>query len=136
MAYGDTDTIPPFMRYFGGGISTLRGFEARTVAPLQDGVLVGGKKIVTGTVEYSVPLYEEIVRASVFADGGQIWDAGNTDPGSKVTNESGWRAAVGIGLSVRTPFSPLPVRVYFSRAITKNDQDRTKTIDFTFGTRF
>jgi outer membrane protein assembly factor BamA len=53
-----------------------------------------------------------------------------------VTNESGWRASFGFGLSIRTPFSPLPVRVYFSRAILKNDQDRTKTIDFTFGTRF
>lgn len=134
--YGATDTVLPFQRYFGGGINTIRGFENRTVAPLEDGVLIGGKKIVTGTVEYSMPLYEEIVRAAVFADAGQVWDAGNTDSGTKITNESGWRASVGFGLAIRTPFSPLPVRVYFSRAIMKNDQDRTKTIDFTFGTRF
>ncbi len=135
-AYGDTDTVPPFQRYFGGGISTIRGFENRTIAPLQDGVLVGGKKMYHGTAEYSVPLYQEIVRAAVFADAGEVWDAGNTDSGSRVTNESGLRASIGVGLYIRTPFSPAPVRVYFSRAISKNDQDREKTIDFTFGTRF
>ncbi|MCW8131702.1 MAG: outer membrane protein assembly factor BamA [Planctomycetota bacterium] len=134
--YGQTDEIPPFMRYFGGGISDVRGFENRTISPIQDGFYIGGKKMITATAEYSVPLYQEIVRASVFSDVGQVWDEGKTDPGSTLVNERGWRSSVGIGLAVRTPFSPMPVRVYFSRAIQRNSEDRVKTLDFSFGTRF
>lgn len=135
-AYGSTDDVPPFLRFFGGGISSVRGFENRTIAPKQDGYIVGGKKSFLLSAEYSVPLYEEIVRGSAFVDAGSVWDAGNTDSGSTVTNEGGVRASMGLGVAVRTPFSPLPLRIYFSRAISKNDEDRLKTIDFTFGTRF
>lgn len=135
-AYGQTDEVPPFMRYFGGGISDVRGFESRTISPIQDGFYIGGKKLIAATAEYSIPLYEEIVRASVFGDAGQVWDQGKTDRGSFVTNERGWRSSIGLGLAIRTPFSPMPVRIYFSRAMSRNDEDRTKTIDFSFGTRF
>lgn len=134
--YGSTREIPPFLRYFGGGISDVRGFENRTISPIENGFYIGGKKQVSATVEYSVPLYEEIVRASIFSDVGQVWDAGKTDPGTVTVNKSGWRSSIGLGLSVRTPFSPLPVRIYFTRAIQRNDADRLKTIDFSFGTRF
>jgi outer membrane protein insertion porin family len=81
-------------------------------------------------------LYEEIVRGSVFVDAGQIWDAGKTDPGYLVTNESGLRVSAGVGLSIRTPLSPMPIRLYFSHVIKKNEFDQTKSFDFTFGTRF
>jgi len=134
--YWSTKDIPPFMRYYAGGIGSIRGFQASTIAPLEGGFLIGGKRSVTGTAEYSVPLYEEIVRGSIFADAGTVSDAGKTDPGYKVTDPNGLRSSVGIGLQIRTPFSPLPLRIYFSRAIQKQKDDRTKTIDFTFGTRF
>ncbi len=135
-SYGDTEEVPPFLRYYGGGVGSLRGFESRTVAPIEGGYLIGGKKSITASAEYSMPLYEEIVRGSVFVDAGQIWDAGKTDPGYLVTNESGWRASAGVGFAVRTPFSPMPIRLYFSHVIKKNENDQTKSFDFTFGTRF
>lgn len=135
-SYLGTKDIPPFLRYFGGGISDVRGFESRTISPIQDGFLIGGKKLVAATAEYSIPLYEEIVRASVFMDTGQVSDAGNTAPDARVVNHTGFRTSVGLGLSVRTPFSPMPIRIYFSKAIQRNDEDRVKTVDFTFGTRF
>ncbi|MCY3021882.1 MAG: outer membrane protein assembly factor BamA [Planctomycetota bacterium] len=134
--YCSTSDVPPFLRYYGGGIDTIRGFQWRTVTPLENGYQIGGKKMVLGTAEYSLPLYEEIVRGSIFADTGTVYDAGDTDPHTRLTNESGWRASVGLGLSIRTPLSPLPIRVYLSRPVLRNDEDRTKTIDFTFGTRF
>ena len=81
-------------------------------------------------------MYEEIVRGSVFSDIGSVWDAGQTDPHSTVTNASGWRGSIGVGLSIRTPLSPMPIRIYLSRAYMMNDEDRLKRIDFTFGTRF
>ncbi|MBE7463996.1 MAG: BamA/TamA family outer membrane protein [Planctomycetes bacterium] len=135
-SYLGTDEVPPFLRYYGGGIGTIRGFENRTISPQENGFYIGGKKQVAVTAEYSLPLYEEIVRASVFVDAGSVWDAGETDPGSEVLNDTGLRASAGIGLAIRTPLSPLPFRIFISRPLVKNDEDRTKTVDFTFGTRF
>jgi outer membrane protein insertion porin family len=136
MAYGDTDDVPPFLRFYAGGIDSIRGFQWRTVTPLENNFQIGGKKLVLGTAEYSAPLYQEVVRGSAFIDAGSVWDPGDTDPRTRVTNETGLRASVGLGLAIRTPFSPLPIRIYASRAIQRNDEDRVKTLDFTFGTRF
>jgi outer membrane protein insertion porin family len=135
-SYLDKKDVAPFLRYFGGGIGTIRGFQNRTIAPMEDGYLIGGKKMVTASAEYSLPLYEEIVRGSVFVDAGNVWDSGNTDRGHVVTNTSGWRASVGVGLAIRTPLSPMPIRIFVSHVLRKNKQDETKTVDFTFGTRF
>ncbi len=135
-AYGNTSEIPPFLRFYGGGIDSIRGFQYRTLTPLENTYQIGGKKMVVATAEYSIPLYEEIVRGSVYADTGNVWDAGKRDPRVKLTNESGWRITTGVGLSIKTPLSPMPIRIYVSRVVQKNADDRAKMIDFTFGTRF
>ncbi len=134
--YGKTSDPPPFLRYYAGGIDTVRGFQYRTLTPLENGFQIGGKKELLASAEYSLPLYEEVVRGSVFADAGNVFDAGQTDPRTTVTNTGSWRTSVGMGLAIRTPISPLPVRIYFSHPLAHTEQDRTKTIDFTFGTRF
>ncbi|MFH0939109.1 MAG: BamA/TamA family outer membrane protein, partial [Planctomycetota bacterium] len=135
-SYGDTAEVPPFLRFYAGGIDTIRGFQFRTIAPRENNFQIGGKKMIIGSAEYSLPLYEEIVRGSAFIDAGSVFDAGRIDPRTQLTNESGWRVSAGLGLSIRTPLSPMPIRVYFTRPLMKNKQDATKTIDFTFGTRF
>ena len=135
-SFGDTRDVPPFMRFYAGGIDTVRGFQYRTITPLENHFPIGGKRMVVGSAEYSLPLYEEVVRASLFVDAGSVSDAGETDPRTRVSNESGLRASTGIGMSIRTPLSPLPIRFYLSRPLIKNDEDRTKTFDFSFGTRF
>ena len=135
-AYGDTKEVPPFLRYYAGGMDSIRGFQYRSITPEEDGFQIGGKKLVLGTAEYTLPLYEEIVRGAVFFDAGSAFDAGKTDPRTRVTNDQGLRASVGVGLSVRTPFSPVPIRVYLSRPVKKFENDREKIFDFSFGTQF
>lgn len=135
-SFGQTDDPPFFLRFFAGGPSNLRGFKRRTISPRENGFQIGGKKIITATAEYSVPLYEEIVRASLFLDAGSVWDAGKTDPNTRVDNTSGLRATVGFGMAIRTPMSPVPIRFYFARPLIKNDADNPKSFDFTFATRF
>ena len=135
-AYGNTAEVPPFLRFYAGGIDTIRGFQFRTITPNENGFAIGGKKEVLGTAEYSLPLYEEVVRGSIFTDAGEVSDAGIQDRLTRLTNQSGIRASYGVGVAVRTPLSPLPIRIYFAQPLKKNPQDQTKTIDFTFGTRF
>ena len=135
-AYGSTNEVPPFMRFYAGGIDTIRGFKFRTIAPLENRFQIGGKREVLTSAEYSLPLYEEIVRGSAFIDAGDVSDPGTPDRRTRITNADGIRASTGLGLSIRTPISPLPIRVYFSRVLKKNEQDQTKFFDFTFGTSF
>jgi outer membrane protein insertion porin family len=135
-SYGSTNEVPPFLRYYAGGIDTIRGFQYRSISPLENNFQIGGKRELLASAEYSLPLYEEVVRGSLFADAGNVFDAGQTDPRTSVTNTGSWRTSIGAGLAIRTPISPLPVRIYFSHPISRTPQDRTKTIDFTFGTRF
>jgi outer membrane protein insertion porin family len=142
-SYGGTRDVPPFLRYYAGGIDTVRGFQFRSITPIEytrfiggEAFQIGGKREVFGTAEYSLPLYEDILRASVFADAGSVFDAGQTDPHMRVVNTSGLRISAGLGLSIRTPLSPTPIRLYFSQAVRQNTYDRTKFLDFSFGTRF
>ena len=75
-------------------------------------------------------------RGMAFIDTGSCWDAGQTDPHTRVLNDDRKRTSVGVGLAIKTPFSPAPVRLYISRAIEHTPYDRLKIIDFTLGTRF
>ena len=135
-AFGSSNDVPPFLRLYGGGIDTVRGFAYRSITPYEKGFQIGGKRLAYATAEYSMPLYEEVVRGLAFVDSGSVWDAGKTDPHTRVVNTSGRRTSIGLGLAVRTPFSPAPVRIYISRAVEHTPFDRLKRIDFTLGTRF
>lgn len=131
-----SDDVPPFLRLYGGGIDSIRGFQYRSITPMERGFAIGAKRLQYASAEYSMPLYEEVVRGAVFYDTGTAYGAGNVDPHVRVTNDSGLRSSAGVGLYIRTPFSPAPVRLYFSHAIDKTIYDKTKSIDFTLGTRF
>ena len=132
---GSSD-VPPFLRLYAGGIDSIRGFQYRSITPLEHGFAIGAKRLQYASAEYSLPLYEEVVRGAIYFDAGTAYGAGNTDPHFRVQNDSGLRSSAGIGFYIRTPFSPAPVRLYFSRAIDKTPFDRIKAIDFTLGTRF
>jgi outer membrane protein insertion porin family len=131
-----SEDVPPFLRLYGGGIDSIRGFGYRTITPLERGFAIGAKRLAYASAEYSLPLYEEVVRGAVYYDVGTAYNAGKTDPRAQIRNQSGIRSSVGIGFYIRTPFSPAPVRLYFSKPIEFNEFDRKKVIDFTLGTRF
>ncbi len=131
-----TPDVPPFLRLYGGGIDTIRGFQYRSITPQERGFAIGAKRLAYANAEYSLPLYEEVVRGAAFYDVGTAYNAGRTDLHVPVRNESGIRSSAGVGLYIRTPFSPAPVRLYFSHPIDYTKFDQKKAIDFTLGGRF
>ena len=54
-AYGDTDEVPIFERFFLGGQS-LRGFAFRGVGPRSNGSPAGGEYAMTVSTQYTIPL--------------------------------------------------------------------------------
>lgn len=135
-AWGSDDSVRINERYSLGG-NTLRGFESSGIGPrdLSTDDALGGNRFYRGSAEISFPfgLYEEFgIKGHGFADVGSLWDVDDT--GATVADENSLRAAVGVGLSWRSPLGP--IRFDFAAPLKDEDFDDTENFRFSFGTRF
>jgi len=128
----DTVEIPIYERFYLGGSSTLRGFRFREVGPKEQGEPVGGTVRHFGSLEYTFPLYEGVVRGIAFADYGNLAPDFSTYKGDE------YRVAVGGGVLLNIPFlgQYLPISLTWADAIEKEDGDRTQTFLFDIGFGF
>ncbi len=123
--------LPFFKAFFGGGVGSVRGYETSSLGP-QDifGNVIGGKRKVIGNLELFYPIVkgDKSVRASLFADVGQIYA-----DGSQPRYES-FRYSTGVGLAWNSPIGPLK----FSYALPlKNEPgDRLQRFQFQIGSVF
>lgn len=126
-------------RYFLGG-SSLRGFKPRGVGPRDGEDALGGDWFYRGTVQviFPVGLPSELgVSGRVYTDFGTV---GGIDSVSDILgdgsllHESSLRAAAGFGLSLSTPLGPLTLS--WSRAVAKEEFDKTESFRFGVGARF
>jgi outer membrane protein insertion porin family len=127
-------TLPFFKAYYGGGVGSVRGFETASLGP-QDaqGNTIGGRRKIIGNAEVFFPLPgtkagDQSVRLSVFADAGQIYDAG-----FQPTLES-FRYSTGIGLAWSSPVGPL--KFSYGVPINKKVGDKVQHFQFQVGTGF
>ncbi|MDP8266322.1 MAG: outer membrane protein assembly factor BamA [Candidatus Aceula meridiana] len=101
-AYGDTNEVPIYERFFAGGAYTIRGYNERKVGPLDERSEdpIGGEALLVGNVEYTVPILD-FVKVAAFFDTGNVWrrmkDLGN----------GGYKSGMGLGLRVKTPLGPI-----------------------------
>lgn len=116
-----------FERFYGGGIGSMRGFRFRGISP-RSGLAddpIGGDFLLTGTAELNFPLLGETLRGVTFADVGTVED------GFTVGTV---RSSVGAGIRLILPFfGQAPLAVDFGIPITKDEQDDTQLISFSFG---
>jgi len=101
-AYGDSERVPIFERFYAGGARTIRGYDERKVGPL-DSVTndpIGGESLLVGNIEYTFPLVD-FLKWAVFYDIGNVW--------SKVSDfgKGGFKSGTGLGLRVRSPIGPI-----------------------------
>jgi len=128
----DTVEIPLYERFYLGGSSTLRGFRFREVGPKEQGEPIGGTVRHFGTLEYTFPLYEGILRGIAFADYGNLASDFSSYKGDE------YRVAVGGGVLLSIPFlgQYLPISLTWAEAVEKEDGDRTQTFLFDIGFGF
>jgi outer membrane protein insertion porin family len=101
-SYPNTPDVPIFERYFTGGQDSIRGYDERSVGPLDPNTndAIGGDALLLGSVEYTVPIIE-IIKGAIFFDIGNVWDKVR-DYGT-----GGLKSGTGIGLRVKTPIGPI-----------------------------
>lgn len=101
-AYGDSEFVPLYERFFAGGAYTIRGYRERKIGPI-DPVTedpLGGEATVIGNAEYTYPIFD-FFKLAAFYDTGNVWsrreDIGKGDLYS----------GAGVGIRLKTPIGPI-----------------------------
>lgn len=98
--HGDSERVPIFDRYFLGGAYTVRGFKYRDVGPVdEEEEPIGGQSMLYATLEYTLPLMENI-RFATFYDTGMVREDAYDFGGDL-------NSSYGIGLRFDIPMMPL-----------------------------
>ncbi len=128
--YGGTSELPFWERYYGGGVSSVRGFKSNTLGPNEGNQPIGGSFKVVGNAEFIFPAPfardNKSLRLSAFFDIGNVFDK------IEDFDQTELRYSVGLAVKWLTPMAPLT----FSYGIPLNDKegDRVEKFQFTLGT--
>ena len=131
--YGDKQ-LPFFKRYYGGGSSSVRGFDFNSLGATYagTGTAKGGELSVLASTAIISPMKfikdSKNMRISAFIDTGTIEEKASNIGFDEV------RMSTGVAFSWLTPIGPLGV--YAATPLIEKSGDKTKTIDFTLGTNF
>ena len=124
---GSGEKIPVAEKLFMGGIGSVRGFKPYSLTPGdENGLITGGKKRASGTIEASIPLSQSArMRLAFFYDIGMI--------GEEKFNEI-QRSGTGVVLEWQSPMGP--INLVFAKALDDEPGDRTSSFEFSMGTKF
>jgi len=118
-AVGDFQELPASYRFFAGGDQSVRGYGYEELSPVdENGSKVGGRHLLTGTIELQRNLPKNLV-AAVFMDGGNAFNTFG-DP---------LEYSVGVGLRYRLPF--LSVGLDVAQSLSEPDRSPRFHINFT-----
>jgi translocation and assembly module TamA len=118
-AVGDFQELPAQYRFFAGGDRSVRGYGYEELSPVDaDGNRVGGRHLVTGSIELQRSLPRNFV-AALFVDGGNA------------VNNFGDRLeySAGVGLRYRLPF--LSIGLDVAQSISEPDRSPRLHLNFT-----
>lgn len=89
--------LPASYRFFAGGDQSVRGYGYQSLGPENaSGDVIGGRYLLTGSLEYEYPLQGDW-SAALFMDAGNAFDSWS----------DGLKRSVGIGLRWRSPVGPI-----------------------------
>tara|TARA_B100001093_G_scaffold268137_1_gene256448 strand:- start:685 stop:2940 length:2256 start_codon:yes stop_codon:yes gene_type:complete len=114
--------------------SRLRGFEKGKIGPIDNADYIGGNYVATMNLSTNLPFILptlENVDFSYFIDAANVW---GVDYNKSLDNSDTIRTSTGIGMNILTPVGPLSFSL--SKAITKENSDKTESFRFNLGTTF
>ena len=131
--YGKHNELPFFKNFYGGGVSSVRGFATSSLGPKDNNNrALGGDRRIVGSAELFFPLPQvkddKSVRLSVFVDAGNVYGKGEKfDVGE-------FRYSTGLAL---TWFSPIgPLKLSYGIPFKRKPDDRIERFQFLLGTVF
>ncbi len=130
-------TVPLFERFFLGGAYNIRGFEARTISPIDPntGERIGGNKELVMNAEFIFPLFGELgFKGVLFFDMGNTWGQDQWPWDMKPWNGPPIRYAAGVGIRWYSPMGPL--RFEWGWNLDPEPGEDKRVVEFTIGTAF
>ncbi|MBL8275953.1 MAG: outer membrane protein assembly factor BamA [Pelomonas sp.] len=126
---------PIFKNFYGGGLGSVRVFEAGSLGPVDvTGSYSGGNRRFNTNAELYLPVpgsgNDKSFRLFGFMDAGNVW---GSDAKEKVSFDT-IRVSAGVGLSWISPMGPL--RLSYGKPIRKQRTDRIEKFQFQIGTAF
>jgi outer membrane protein insertion porin family len=137
------EDIPIDENFYLGGISTVRGYDSRTISPWKttpspdtvDGIVTGTDRIYIGgdtevvfNAEYTFPLIKEAgVKGVLFFDAGSA-QRGVSDTFSEI------QYSYGFGIRWFSPMGPL--RLEYGMPLNPRDFDKSGKVEFSIGSFF
>jgi outer membrane protein insertion porin family len=120
------EKIPVAEKLFLGGVGSLRGYQSYSLTPRENGLIAGGKKRASFSVEASVPLSAAAkMRLAAFYDYGMIGE----DKFNEIT-----RSSAGVVLEWQSAFGP--INLVFAKALDDEPGDKKQSFEFSMGTKF
>ena len=116
-AFGDSDEVPIYERFFAGGADSIRGYKERGIGPKDPATNspLGGNAMLTGSAEYVFPIVE-FLKGAVFTDAGNVWQR-EGDFG-----KGGYKYSVGTGIRVKTPVGPVKLDYGFPLKVDEGEK--------------
>ena len=101
--------VPDTVLFRAGGDNSVRGYGYRTLGPEINGAVVGGRVLLTGSVELEHPILARLpaLLGAVFVDAGNAADR---------WNELHPAVGAGVGVHYRSPVGPLRLDVAYGQA--------------------
>ena len=128
--FGDTRRLSYYQRYFLGGEQQIRGYNIRTVGPVDSsGRALGGNKFVLLNAEYYFDLASAL-RFLLFFDAGQAYLEGDR------INLKGLRTSTGAELRFIMPVINVPFRLIYALNPNRDSFQPRSTFKFAVGTTF
>jgi len=104
-AVSEFTELPASLRFFAGGDSSVRGYDYKSLGPVdENGEVLGGKHMVTTSIEYDHLVWRDY-GVALFYDAGNAFD----------NNRFELQSSVGLGLRWRSPIGP--IRVDLARSL-------------------
>ncbi len=131
-AYGSSDEVPFYDRFYLGGPDSLRGFEYRDVGPRDDDdadEAIGGDSYGMVSFEYSFRLAEPLGLVA-------FYDWGFVNESDYDLSPSDYASNWGIGARIILMGSPLKLDLGFPISTPDDAEDNGAQFNFSFGTRF
>ncbi len=102
-AFGNSQDVPIYERYFAGGANTIRGYREQRVGPRDPGNQqpIGGDAYWIVNLEETFPIYPDLIKGAVF------FDTGNVEEKIGDFGKGGLVSGLGIGVRVKTPIGPV-----------------------------
>jgi outer membrane protein insertion porin family len=145
-AFGDSSSVPPFKRFFGGGPNSIRAYRENTLGPRDSfGNPYGGNLLTTARGELILPIpqkWRSRFRIAAFYDIGGVFDTGGVtffeqDGISKISYDfdaSELKQSVGLAAEWLAPLGLF--RFSYGFALNPQDSDGRRFGDETEGFQF